>query len=103
MREELAKDASGAGDFTEAERQWKYLVRAHPDDPRYAIALAKSYRQAGKFDESLAIAREVVGRDPKNTEALGILADDAILSDREEEAIRWLEQLLAAPPDPARA
>ena len=103
MREELAKDAGSAGDFAEAERQWRYLARAHPDDPRYAISLAKSYRQAGKSDDALAIAREVVGRDPKNTDALGILADDAALSGREEEAIRWLEQLLAAEPQPVRA
>jgi tetratricopeptide (TPR) repeat protein len=103
IREELAKDAGDSQNFAESERQWQMLTKQHPDELKYQVGLAMTYRLAGKFDDALRTAREVVGREPQNVDALGILADDAALSGREAEAIQWLERILAVQPNAQRA
>lgn len=101
-REELAKDAENAEHYDEAATQYAYLQKEHPEDLKWSIALARLYRRRGEPDKATGLAREIVKRDPQNVDALGILADDALLADREEEAIRWLEDLRRIAPSTAR-
>ncbi len=100
--EEFARAAENAERFDTAAEQYGYLQKKNPDDPKWSISLAKLERKQGHPDKAIAIAQGVLKRDPKNVDALGILADDAFMANREDEAISYLEQLAKIAPTTGR-
>lgn len=102
IREELARFARDAGDYEKSEQHQRILVRDHPEEIKWRLSLAHILQSAGKIDEPLEIARKVLDEDSDNVAALEILLDNANFSGRTEEAIQWLERLVAIEPTAKR-
>jgi predicted aspartyl protease len=80
-------------------------VAARGDDekPPPDLAPADALFKAGKFAEAEKAYARVVAGDPRNLRATGRLGYIALLSNRLDEAQRWLEKAVALKPDEAPA
>jgi tetratricopeptide (TPR) repeat protein len=102
LREKLAHLAEYAGRHGEAESQWRTLISKHPENARYQIELARLLHAGGQTAASVAIAKDVLGREASNPDALSLMADEAFYGERPEEAVQWLDRLVAVQPTAKR-
>ena len=93
LREYAAQLSENADQWDVAEQHWQMLIRAHPENSTWKIRLARLMDKAGRPEEGLAIAQDILSKEPHNTDALGLLADHAIYSGNKQEAVQWLERL----------
>ncbi|MGH7896610.1 MAG: tetratricopeptide repeat protein, partial [Candidatus Binatia bacterium] len=102
IRERLARMSEYAGDYRESETQWRTLISKHPKEARYQIQLAGLLKRGGQTPAAIAVAKDVLKNEPANADALGLLADEADFGGRTEEAVEWLNRLVAAQPSAKR-
>ena len=92
LLESWSRAASSWGPFVEAvETRLKKDENIEPSlDRQLRLKLADAYaRELGKIDEAVATYRELISRDPKDTETIQIF--DALLRGAERQAdLRWL-------------
>ncbi len=102
MHEELARFAAYGGEHDKAIEHLEYLVKKHPDEVKWQLSLAEAYEQSGRADDASKIAREIVKKDPNNIEAMELLYKEAQAAKRDDEAVTWLERMIAAKPTAKR-
>ncbi len=103
VRTRLAEHAQAAKNWELAERELRFLVDKHPEaEIKWKIKLAKLLHVAGRHEEAVKLATEVVTKGPNEVTAIGLLADDALFAGDIETAIHWTKQLATITPTPER-
>lgn len=102
VRARLAEQYAATGDWDQAAQELKYIVDKHPEDNAWKMKLARLLHRAGRHEEGVQIATEILDTDPNYADAISLIADDAILSGHLEEGIRWTMRLNAVAPTPDR-
>ncbi|MGH7805366.1 MAG: tetratricopeptide repeat protein, partial [Candidatus Binatia bacterium] len=102
IHEELARFAAYGGDYDKAIQHLETLVRSHPEEIKWQLSLAGAYEQDGRADEAAKTAQAILKRDPDNIEAMDLLYKHAHAAKREDQAIQWLERMIAAKPTAKR-
>ncbi len=100
VRARLAEHASAVGNWELAERELRTLGNKHPDDSKWQIKLAGLLHRAGRHEEGVKIATEVVNKEPDKIVAIRLLADDAVFSGDLDNAVFWMQRLTATEPTP---
>ncbi|MDR2785217.1 MAG: DnaJ domain-containing protein [Treponema sp.] len=73
VREQYAKSLSANDKTGKASEVWKELCRRHPDNPRYARELGKSYLERGWNKKALAETRRSLALDRSSTDGWSLL------------------------------
>jgi tetratricopeptide (TPR) repeat protein len=88
-RVKLADHDRVAGNLGDAYIQLRDVVARYPDDPRVQMALGRLLTASGDLDQSAAIYKALLARDPGNSDAqLGLI--DSRLAASDQEAARSL-------------
>lgn len=85
-----------------AEETLKRFVAERPDVPQLRQALARRYEATGRYEEALAIYRELAAQDPKSVTGLAArreIAKAAFRAGQAEEGRQAIEAILADSPD----
>ena len=82
----------------EARQAFEQVVAKVPGFLPAQINLAKLHLREGHRDRGELIAMEVLDRDPKNADAMMLMAEIAWRGNRRGDALRWLEEAVAAAP-----
>jgi len=95
---ELILTLSNVGKHGEAESTLKELVAKFPDErnARNSILLARIQARAGKMDEAIGTARDVLKQEPNESEAVRTLAFLLSQAGRNDEAIETVRNILKA-------
>ncbi|HWR52295.1 MAG TPA: tetratricopeptide repeat protein [Bryobacteraceae bacterium] len=97
----LALVYSDLGDNTRALEMWRRLSDSNPD-PRKLRALANAYEQARDYRNAANALKRAMELDPKNPEIKKNLAEDLLLSDDAEGALKLYTELAATDPKDAQ-
>lgn len=97
----LALVYSDLGDNTRALDMWRRLSETNPD-PRKLRALANAYEQAREYRNAANALKRAVELDPKNIDLKKNLAEDLLLSDDIDTALKLYTELVATDPKDAR-
>jgi GT2 family glycosyltransferase/tetratricopeptide (TPR) repeat protein/2-polyprenyl-3-methyl-5-hydroxy-6-metoxy-1,4-benzoquinol methylase len=98
-RQNLAVVATDMGDLTEAERQWREVVR---ETPRYRPGwrgLGETLIRLGRFDEGQALADQLINDELLRIEGILLKHRIALARNRLEEARVEIDRAAAAHPD----
>ncbi|HIJ61935.1 MAG TPA: tetratricopeptide repeat protein [Rhodospirillaceae bacterium] len=93
-----AMSAEAVSDFRSAASNWDILYRQHPDDPAFALKLARALRYSGQVQPSIDTAASFLDRHPANPALLAELGKDYLAGDRLGLAVRVLRQAAEAAP-----
>ena len=93
----LVHALSEAGHGALADEQMQSFLGADP--ARSSIAQAAAHHRAGRLEEAEAIYREILQRDPRNLEALRLLALIAMDTEHYGQAEKLLKRAVEAAPD----
>lgn len=93
----------GCGRATRAAEVLAPLVESHPDEPRYALALARALATVARFDEAERALSVVRSRDPANRDAALLLVSVLAGAGRTGDARAALEPLATDPTTPPLA
>ena len=98
---ELATQASELGKYEESLDYWKTLLKLKPDVSAVLYGIANAYYKMNQFEESRSAAAKAVTVAKEHTEwrdAVILFAYTAILTEKSEECLRYLEQLRVKEP-----
>ena len=93
-----AVSAEAVSDFRSAASNWEILYRQHPDDPAFALKLARALRYSGQVQPSIDTAAGFLDRHAANPALLTELGKDYLAGDRLGLAVRTLRQAAQAAP-----
>ncbi|MGH7822183.1 MAG: tetratricopeptide repeat protein, partial [Candidatus Binatia bacterium] len=102
IREELARFAAYGGNYPKAEEHLRILVQRHPEEVKWHMSLAHTLQESGEIQEPVRIAKDVLAKEPNHVDALQLLLENAVFDGRRQEAVQWLERLVAVKPDVRR-
>jgi len=103
VRERHAALLQRLGNAEAAAREWQGLVQAFPQHPAFQLQLARSLREAGRFDEASGALRNVFDYQPDAPVTLVEAARLALAQGRRTEAIARARSALAGDPRDANA
>lgn len=95
-----AQDLAALQRYEEAERMISLGLAKSPNHPRLMFAAANIYRLAGKREQSLSCARDLISRQPGNLEAYRIAMTNLIILGDRTGAEKLLKQALGTTPAP---
>ncbi|MGH8197353.1 MAG: tetratricopeptide repeat-containing sulfotransferase family protein [Steroidobacteraceae bacterium] len=93
----LGKALALLGRGKEADAAFEKSFALSPE--RRLMALAAEHQREGRFEEAERLYRRVLGDNPKNVDALRLLAQIAVKTDHADEAETLLERAIALAPD----
>lgn len=84
------------GRATEAIEAFKQVLDAVPEQSKAALSTdyADALVQAGRYDEAIALLKPVLAKDPKNVQAVRVLADAQRRGGHRDQAVKTLEAAL---------
>jgi tetratricopeptide (TPR) repeat protein len=96
-RNEEVQNLLTAGTWAQAVRLAEQSLSVRPDFVALRNNLSLAYQNLGQTDRAIAMAREVLARDPRNLHALGNLTRCLVLGGQRDEAAVIAERLKAIP------
>ncbi|MGE5646948.1 MAG: tetratricopeptide repeat protein [Acidobacteriota bacterium] len=96
----LAQVYSDLGDSRGALEMWKKLAEKDPR-PQALVALANAYEQAHDYKSAAQTLRRALEAAPKDPEIKKNLAQDLLMSEQPDEALKLFEEMAAAEPNNA--
>jgi len=95
----LAEALTKSGDPAAAARQWRRVIRLSPESPVARQNWVRSLYDAGQADEAIAEARLIAATPDAPPSILELLAEDAAVQQRLDEAAGWYRRLAERYPD----
>lgn len=99
VRARLTEHATAAANWGLAEKEFQILIDKNPSDNKWKIKYARQLDMAGKHEQVIRIAKQVVVKEPNNEAALRLLADNAIFSGDIASGIHWTKKIIKLKPD----
>ena len=103
IRERYAAIQRRVGNAAVAEHEWRALADRFPQYPAYALQLARSLRESGKYTEAEASLRAMTAYQPESSLTLAELAKVTLLQGRTREAVAHARQAVVLDPQDANA